>query len=142
MFIDSVIGRYTINEALVEKAIGPKTKVIMVPQLIGGICDMKKLRTIANKYKLYLIDDSCDTFAPRLDGNTVASYADLSTTSFYGSHIITACGMGGMVMTDDKKLVSRIITLRDWGRVGNDLESFDKRFNFEIEGIPYDAKFI
>lgn len=142
VFIDSVIGRYTIDENLVEKAVNSKTKVIMVPQLIGGICDMKKLRAIANKYKLYLIDDSCDTFAPILDGKTVASYADLSTTSFYGSHIITACGMGGMIMTDNKKLVSKIITLRDWGRVGNDRETFNKRFNFKIGEIPYDAKFI
>ena len=58
VFIDSVVGRYTINEDLVEKAIGPKTKVIMVPQLVGGVCDMPRLRKFANRHKLILIDDS------------------------------------------------------------------------------------
>ncbi len=99
VFVDSVIGRYTIDENLVERAVSRKTtKAIMVPQLIGGVCNMEKLREIADKYNLYLIDDSCDTFAPTFNGNTTASYADISTTSFYGSHIITACGMGGLIM--------------------------------------------
>ena len=142
VFVDSVIGRYTIDEDLVEKAISNKTSAILVPQLVGGICDMVKLKKLTDKYNLKLIDDSCDTIAPTLHGKTVASYADVSTTSFYGSHIITACGMGGMVMIDDEKLRDKIITLRDWGRVGNDDEDFDSRFTFEIDGIPYDSKFV
>ena len=142
VFIDSVIGRYTINEDLIEKAIGPKTKLIMVPQLVGGICDMPKLRRIADKYKLKLIDDSCDTLAPYIHGKPVSAYSDLTTTSFYGSHIITALGFGGMVLTDSEEFRDRIYTLRDWGRVGDDKEEFEKRFNFSIDGIPYDAKFL
>lgn len=142
IFIDSVIGRYTINEDLVESAIDDKTAAIMVPQLVGGICDMKKLKDIADRHNLFLIDDCCDTFAPRLHGNTVASYADITTTSFYGSHIITACGMGGMLMTDDEYIRDTALTLRDWGRVGNDKEDFKNRFDFQLDGIPYDSKFV
>lgn len=143
VFIDSVMGRYTINESLVEKAVNPSvTKAILVPQLMGGICDMELLREIAHKYNLFLIDDSCDTIAPTLRGKTVASYADVTTTSFYGSHIITACGIGGMIMTDDYTMFEKLIRLRDWGRVGNDTEAFEKRFDFSIDGIPYDAKFL
>lgn len=142
VFIDSVIGRYTIDEALVERTISPATKAILVPQLIGGVCNMEKLREVADEYNLYLVDDSCDTFAPILNNKTVASYADISTTSFYGSHIITACGMGGMIMTDDPHVATKLVTLRDWGRVGDDSEDFEQRFNFAIDGIPYDAKFL
>ena len=142
VFVDAIIGRYTIDEGLIEKAITEKTKIIMVPQLVGGVCDMPKLRKIANKHKLFLIDDSCDTFAPHIDGRTAASYSDLTTTSFYGSHIITTLGCGGMVLTDDEKLRDRMLTLRDWGRVGNDKEEFEKRFSFAINNIPYDAKFL
>ena len=142
VFIDTVIGRYTINEDLVEKAITKKTKIIFVPQLVGGICDMARLRKIANKYNLILIDDSCDTFAPYFNKKTAASYSDLTTTSFYGSHIITALGFGGMVLVDDEKIKDKIYTLRDWGRVGNDKEAFANRFNFFIDEIPYDAKFL
>ena len=142
VFVDSEIGRYTISEDKIEEAIDGETVAILVPQLIGGVCDMVKLRKLADKYMLKLIDDSCDTFAPTLHGKTVASYADVTTTSFYGSHIITACGIGGMAMTDDKELRDAMITLRDWGRVGNDQEDFKERFDFKVDGIPYDSKFI
>lgn len=142
VFVDSIIGRYTIDEKLIKKAITKKTRIIMVPQLVGGVCDMPKLRIIADEYNLILIDDSCDTFAPRINKKTAASYSDLTTTSFYGSHIITSFGCGGMVMTDDGELRDRMVTLRDWGRVGNDKEEFEKRFSFSIDNIPYDAKFL
>ena len=142
VFIDSVIGRYTIDESLVENAITNRTKAIVVPQLIGGVCDMRKLRDIADRHNLVLLDDSCDTLAPYIDGNTVASYADVTTTSFYGSHIITACGMGGMILTDNEEYRNKLVILRDWGRVGNDSEDFKVRFDFELDGIPYDSKFL
>lgn len=142
VFVDSVIGRYTINERLVEKAIGKKTAAILVPQLVGGVCDMKKLRKIADKHNLILIDDSCDTLAPAYKGKPVAKYSDLTTTSFYGSHIITALGYGGMIMTDSEELRNTIVTMRDWGRVGNDQEEFEKRFNFKVNKIAYDRKFL
>src|SRR3989338_4039826 len=70
VFIDSIIGRYTIDEDRIEKAITKKTKMIMVPQLVGGVCDMQKLRKIADKHKLILMDDSCDTFAPYFNKKT------------------------------------------------------------------------
>jgi CDP-6-deoxy-D-xylo-4-hexulose-3-dehydrase len=141
-FIDGLIGRYTINESQIESAIDEKTVAIMLPQLIGGICDMEEIKAIAVKHNLKVIDDSCDTFAPKLGEKTVASYADVTTTSFYGSHIITALGMGGMLMTDDKQVRNSAIRMRDWGRVGNDQEAFEERFNYEVDGIPYDGKFL
>lgn len=142
VFVDSVIGRYTINEDLVEQAITEKTKLLMIPQLIGGVSDMKRLRDIADKYGLYLIDDSCDTIAPEYDGSPIAIYSDLSTTSFYGSHLITTMGSGGMVMTDNDELITKLRSLANWGRVGTDNEDFHERFDYQLEGIPYDAKFI
>ncbi|MBI2596244.1 DegT/DnrJ/EryC1/StrS family aminotransferase [Candidatus Daviesbacteria bacterium] len=142
VFVDSIIGRYTINENLAEAAITKNTKAILAPHLVGGVCNMEKLRKLADMYNLYLIDDSCDTLAPRLNGKPVAVYGDMTTTSFYGSHIITALGFGGMLMTDDEKIYKRALTLRDWGRVGNDREAFEDRFNFEIDEVPYDAKFL
>lgn len=142
VFVDSVVSRYTINEDLVEEAISDKTRAILAPHLVGGVCNMKKLRQICDKYNLVLIDDSCDTLAPKLNNKPVASFADITTTSFYGSHIITALGYGGMIMTDDEAIRDTVITLRDWGRAGNDKEAFENRFNFEIDEIPYDSKFV
>lgn len=141
-FVDGIIGRYTIDENQIEQAIDEKTVAIMVPQLIGGICNMRQIRALADKYKLKIIDDSCDTFAPTLGERTVASFSDITTTSFYGSHIITAMGMGGMLLTDEEEIRNSAIRMRDWGRVGNDQEEFEKRFDFSIDGIPYDGKFL
>lgn len=142
VFVDCIIGRYTIDEDLIKNAISEKTKIIMIPQLIGGVCDMPKIKKLAKKYNLILIDDSCDTIAPKIYQKTVASYSDVTTTSFYGSHIITALGMGGMILTDSKKIRDRCIMFRDWGRVGDDYEEFEKRFDFKIDNIPFDAKFL
>jgi CDP-6-deoxy-D-xylo-4-hexulose-3-dehydrase len=88
VFVDSVVGRYTINEDLVEAAINSKTCAIMVPQLIGGICDMTRLYEIAKKHNLVLIDDSCDTLAPTIKGHQV--YRCSRLTPHLRSHIITA----------------------------------------------------
>lgn len=142
VFIDSVIGRYTVDENQIEKAISSKTKAIMIPHLIGGVADMKKIRKIADKHGLILIDDSCDTLAPLYDNKPIARFSDIVTASFYGSHLITAFGLGGMVLTDSKETRDTIVTIRDWGRAGSDSEVFNERFDFKIEGIPYDAKFL
>lgn len=154
-FVDVEVGKYVIDVDKVERIFidtlgkGFKAKkdqhsitAILVPQLIGGVCDMVRLRELADKYETYIIDDSCDTFAPTLHGRTTASYADISCTSFYGSHIITAMGIGGMIMTDREDIRDKVITLRDWGRIGNDQEDFEKRFDFTVDGIPYDQKFL
>lgn len=142
VFVDSIIGRYTIDEDQVEKAITPKTRALMIPQLIGGVVDLKKLRIIADKYKLFLIDDCCDTLSPLLGNLPVARFSDVTTTSFYGSHIITTMGTGGMVMTDSIDLITTMRSLTNWGRVGTDNEEFTERFDYQLNNIPYDAKFI
>jgi CDP-6-deoxy-D-xylo-4-hexulose-3-dehydrase len=142
VFVDSVIGRYTIDEEKVEEAITSKTKALMIPQLIGGVANMEKLREIADRHNLYLIDDCCDTLAPYYKNKQLARFSDLTTTSFYGSHIITTMGTGGIVLTDSKELITRLRSLTNWGRVGTDNEDFDERFNYDIDNIPYDAKFI
>lgn len=142
VFVDSIIGRYTIDETLVEEAITPKTVAIMAPHLIGSPVDLKYLRELADAYDLALIDDSCDTLGVEIDGKKSGEYSDASTTSFYGSHIITALGYGGMVGLSDRNARRRAITLRDWGRIGGDKDDFEERFNYEIDGIPYDSKFL
>ena len=103
---------------------------------------MPKIRKIAKKHKLLVVEDSCDTLAPSIDGKQTATYADVTTTSFYGSHIITAMGIGGMVLTDKEDIRDEVVMKRDWGRVGNDSEAFDNRFNFKVDNIPYDGKFL
>jgi len=142
VFVDSVIGRYVMDEDLVEQAITPKTKAIMAPHLIGGVADLKKLREICDTYHLALVDDSCDTLGVKINNRPSGYYSDISTTSFYGSHIITAMGFGGMVCLSDRVKHTRGILLKDWGRLNADGEGFEERFGYQIDGIPYDSKFL
>jgi len=145
VFADVEEGTYVINVDEVEKLITKKTKAIMIPLLLGNVPDMKKLSRLARKHKLFFVEDSCDTFAAEFDGKPTGSYTDISTTSFYGSHIITAGGNGGMLMVNNKKWDDRARVLRGWGRsssIFKDSEKLSDRFGMKIDDIDYDAKFI
>ncbi len=145
VFVDVVPGKYIINVDDIEKKITKKTKALMIPLLLGNVPDMKKLRMIANKYKLFLIEDSCDTLGAKINGDPTGKYSDITTTSFFGSHIITAGGNGGMLMVNNPKWADRAKVLRGWGRSSSlfsESEDINKRFKYKIGPIDYDAKFI
>lgn len=141
VFVDVELGSNLMKLDEVEKAVSDKTVAIMVPELIGNLIDMKELRRIADDHNLYIIDDSCDTLGGKIYGHSTGYWSDATTTSFFASHIITAGGMGGMVSVNKGWQRERGLMLRDWGRVGDDSEDFEKRFNFALDGIPYDVKF-
>ena len=110
----------------------------MLPNLIGNKPDWDKLKRYLvemGRDDIFLIEDSADTL-------TKTPVTDVATTSFYASHVITAGGVGGMVMYNDKKHVTKCLQYRDWGRLGDDSEIMDDRFNHVVDGIPYDHKFL
>jgi len=132
-----------INE--LQKKITKKTKGIMIPNLIGNIPNWKKIKQIANRHNLKIIEDSADTLGASIDGKPTGIYSDISITSFYGSHIISCAGNGGMFMTNDKKLYERAKVLRSWGRMSTvikDSENINKRLNIKLHGFEYDKKFV
>ena len=138
IFVDVVLDSYVADIDQIIKAITPEVKAIMIPNLIGNKIDWKKLKDnlrLLGRKDIYLIEDSADTI-------TCTSESDVSTTSFYASHIITAGGVGGMVMFNDKKQVELCLQYRDWGRIGGDSEAMEDRFNHKVDGIPYDHKFL
>lgn len=148
VFIDVIPGMYVIDVKKIEKAITPRTRALMVPSLLGNIPDLAKLQNIAKKHKLFFIDDSCDTIGATFAGNPTGLYSDISTTSFYASHIITAAGSGGMVCVRDHKMAHKILVKSSWGRdstlfgVNEKSEDIKKRFAGHIGAQPYDAKFV
>jgi CDP-6-deoxy-D-xylo-4-hexulose-3-dehydrase len=117
----------------------------MIPLLLGNLPDIQKLSRIAKKHNLYFIEDSCDTFGATFNGKPSGTYSDISVTSFYGSHIITAGGGGGMILVNNKKWYDRARVLKGWGRSSSlysESEAVEDRFKTKIDGIQYDAKFI
>ncbi len=144
VFVDVEFGKYILNIDQVEKAITSRTRAIMAPSLFGNIPDLPRLRALAKKHKLFLIEDSCDTLGATLNGKPTGTYSDISTTSFYASHIVTAAGEGGMVCFNDPERYKRARILSGWGRRSalNESEDIRQRLKFKLGGLPYDSKFI
>ncbi len=148
VFVDVDPDTYVVNATDVEKAITEKTKVLMIPSLMGNIPNMQELHTLAKKHGLFFIEDSCDTLGGTYAGKPSGSYSDITTTSFYGSHIINGAGGGGMIMVNSEAWRDRLIVMRGWGRSSSlfgekaDSELLENRFGTKLSGIPYDNKFI
>jgi CDP-6-deoxy-D-xylo-4-hexulose-3-dehydrase len=138
VFVDVGLNDYVADIEQVVNAITEEVKAIMLPNLIGNKPNWKLLRQILKnmgREDIILIEDSADTVTETLE-------SDISTTSFYASHVITAGGMGGMVMFNDEKYVKRALMFRDWGRIGDNSEDMSERFAHDVDGLPYDYKFL
>ena len=145
ILVDIDIETLQINIKDIEKKITKKTKALMVPNLIGNIPNWRAIKNIAKKYRLKIIEDSADTLGATIDSKPTGTYSDISITSFYGSHIISCAGNGGMFLTNDKKMYERAKVLRSWGRMSTlykDSENIKNRLNIKLQGYDYDKKFV
>lgn len=138
IFCDVGLNTYVPNIDEVISLITNDVKAIMIPNLIGNKPNWKDLKnklSLIGRGDIIVIEDSADTI-------TYTDETDISTTSFYASHIITAGGTGGMVMFNDEKHLNRALQYRDWGRIGDNSEIMSDRFNHKVDGIEYDHKFL
>ena len=144
VFVDVEPETYIVNIDQIEEAITKKTKALMIPSLLGNVPDLARLRKLADDNNLIFIEDSADTLGATFDGKPTGIFSDFSTTSFYGSHIITAAGEGGMVCCNNKKWEEKCRIIRGWGRTSalTESEKLEDRFSIELDKIPYDSKFI
>jgi len=148
VFVDVGLDDYQLIVDRIESAIGENTRAILIPDLIGGICDWDAVRELADRHDLFVIHDSADTLGGKLRGTPTAARADISITSFSIFHIITALGNGGMVFFDDDRFLDRALALRAWGRssekwmFGTKVNDSDGRFLEDLDGVEYDGLFI
>lgn len=145
VFVDVKKDTYCIDETQIESKISNKTSAIIAPDLMGNICEWPVISEIAKKNNLKVIVDSADTLGATYNGISTGHYADLAITSFYGSHIINGAGNGGILVTSDPKIADKAKLLRSWGRSSSlfsDSEAIENRFNINLDGIQYDAKFV
>ena len=145
VLVDCEIDTLQIDVSKIEAKINKNTKAILVPNLIGNIPNWKKIRVIADKYKLKVLEDSADTLGGRINNRSTGVYSDISITSFYGSHVISCAGNGGMFLTNDKNYYNRAKVLRSWGRMSTlikDSENINKRLKIKLKGYEYDRKFV
>ena len=146
VFVDVEEGTYCINENKIKDLITKKTKAIVAPHLMGNIVNWERLAPMLKKKGILIIEDSADTLGATHKGKSTGHHADISITSFYGSHIINCAGNGGMVCFNDKKQYVKAKLLRSWGRSSSlfdeKSEKIENRFNIKLDGISYDKKFV
>ena len=144
-FIGVEKNKFLADPSQIERCINKKTVAIMIPNLLGNIANWKRIKSIAKKYKLKVIEDSADTIGYTINHKNAGKYSDVTTNSFYASHIINGAGTGGIVCFNDFELYQKAKLLRGWGRSSatfNESEDINKRFNIKVSGINYDAKYI
>lgn len=147
VFVDVAIPSYNIDPDKIEVAITSKTKAIMLAHTLGNPFNLYVIKSLCDKYQLWLIEDCCDALGSMYDGKMVGSFGDIGTLSFYPAHHITM-GEGGAVFTNNAQLKRVLLSLRDWGRdchcePGND-NSCNRRYEWQLGELPYgyDHKYI
>ena len=144
-FVDVEPDTFNIDVDGIEKALTPRTRALMIPSLIGNMPNWDRIAEIARAHGLLVVEDSADTLGGTLQGVSTGTRSDISTTSFYGSHVINCAGNGGMLCVNRDEWNEEARLLRSWGRSSSlfvESESIENRFNVEVGGIPYDAKFV
>ena len=146
-FVDVGYDTYCIDIDKLEQAINENTSAIIAPDLMGNICEWEKIQEIVTKSNknIKIICDSADTLGATLFSKPTGSYCDAAITSFYGSHVINGAGNGGMLVTDSEEVSNKAKLLRSWGRSSSlfsESEAIENRFNIQLDGIQYDAKFV
>lgn len=141
VYVDVDPVSWNISPKELEKAITPKTRIIMPVHTFGNPADMKAIMRIAKKHKLLVLEDCCEAHGAAIDGKKVGSFGNLSTLSFFVAHNITT-GEGGMIFTDSKEYYDILQSLREFGRLPIDIVQ-KYRFTYDDEVIPgYDARYI
>jgi len=147
VFLDLDLETYNIDITKLEEAITSKTKAIFIAHTLGNPFNLKTILQVVTKHKLWLIEDNCDAFGTRYNGQLTGTFGHISTISFYPAHHITT-GEGGCVMTNDTELAKIIKSFRDWGRDcfcdGGKNNSCGKRFSQQFGSLPeaYDHKYV
>jgi CDP-6-deoxy-D-xylo-4-hexulose-3-dehydrase len=147
VFVDVDPTTHNINADLIEEAISPKTKAIMLAHTLGNPFNLDIVTAICAKYGLWLIEDTCDALGATYHGKKVGTFGDIGTLSFYPAHHITM-GEGGAVFMKDSLLKQIAESFRDWGRdcycaPGKD-NTCGCRFNQQHGTLPfgYDHKYV
>jgi CDP-6-deoxy-D-xylo-4-hexulose-3-dehydrase len=151
VFVDVTIPQYNIDVSMLEKALSPKTKAVIIAHTLGNPFDIKAVKEFCTKHNLWMIEDNCDALGSTytLDGKTqyTGTFGDIGTSSFYPAHHMTM-GEGGAVYMNSGLLYKICKSMRDWGRdcvceTGHD-NTCGHRFDGQYGTLPfgYDHKYV
>ena len=144
LFIDVERDTMQIDISILKKIPLDEVSAICVPNLIGNVANWEEIYNFAKENNLKTIEDSADTIGYKYSTN-INNWSDVSTTSFYASHVVTGAGFGGMTCFSDRENYDLALSLRGWGRRSSlygETEDYERRFNAKIDNINYDDKYI
>jgi dTDP-4-amino-4,6-dideoxygalactose transaminase len=134
VFVDIDPVTFTMDPALVEAAITPRTKAIIPVHLYGQPADMDPLVAIARRHGLVVIEDAAQAHGAEYKGRRAGSMGDLACFSFYPGKNLGAYGEGGMVTTANDDYARTVRMLRDWG-AEKKYQHVLKGYNYRLEGM-------
>lgn len=127
IFIEPDIETYNIDTKLIEHKISSKTKAIMPVHLYGQPCNMTEILLIAKKYNINIIEDNSQSQGAKWDNIITGSMGTINAVSFYPGKNLGAFGDAGAITTNDSKLHSKILAMRNYGSV--------QKYEHEIVGF-------
>lgn len=130
ILVDIDPGTWGISPDAIGNAVTANTKAIMPVHLYGQPCDMEAVLKVAREHGLAVVEDSAEALGAKYKGRYVGTLGDVGCFSFFSNKVITT-GEGGMVVTDDVRIASRIKKLRDHGM------SSDRRYWHDVVGYNY-----
>jgi dTDP-4-amino-4,6-dideoxygalactose transaminase len=129
VFVDVERETLNIDPKKIEKAITPKTRAIMPVHLMGKPAAMDEITAIAEKHKLYVIEDAAEAHGAEYKGRKIGAIGDMACFSLYAAHIVTTIE-GGMLITNNEKMAEAARSLRNHGIDGK----------FQFKRIGFSAK--
>lgn len=114
-FVDIRPDTMNIDETIIERAITDKTKAIVPVHYAGVACNMDEISKIANKYNLFIIEDSAQGMMSSYKGNPLGTIGHFGVYSFHESKNYTSGGEGGLLLLNDEKFIDRAEILREKG---------------------------
>ena len=154
VFVDVDPVTDNIDISMLEEALSPKTKMVMIAHTLGNPFDIDPVLDFCERHGLWLIEDNCDAMGSQYETTRngsrelrrTGSFGHLATSSFYPAHQMTT-GEGGAVYTSDDELAAIAESIRDWGRdcycQPGRSNTCGKRFGWCLGSLPegYDHKY-
>ncbi len=147
VFVDVTLPAYNVDVDMLEDAVGPGTRAVMLAHTMGNPFDLDRVKAFCERHGLWMIEDNCDALGSRYKGRFTGTFGHIATLSFYPPHHITM-GEGGALLTNDASLKRLIESFRDWGRdcwcpPGRD-DTCGKRHGQKFGELPfgYDHKYV
>lgn len=114
VFVDIDKDTWGLDPLQLEDTITENTKAVIVVHLYGRACKLREIKSITDRYKIFLIEDNAEAFGGTIDEKMLGTIGDFGTFSFFGNKIITT-GEGGAIFAKDDAMFKKIVEYKNHG---------------------------